>query len=335
MHAFNKSWYIVLLLGLSVPCSGWAFDAVANEDWQTHHLIDHPLVGKVWDVAAEQFIPPAALYRRLQRADLVLLGEVHSNPDHHRLQQHVIERLIAHGRRPAVVFEMFERGDQSDIERIRRRHPDAADHIARETGIEDRGWPWPLYKPLVESVLAHDLPLLGADLSQSTIRQIVSTGLEVLGAKQIETLALDEPLWPRLRETMRADIVASHCGHVPKPLVGGMIAAQRARDAMLAHGLIAHAGHDGAVLIAGSGHVRNDLAAPVYLHRRAPDKTVVSMVFTEVAGDKEAPENYVPRIASERRAFDYLWFTPSSQTQHSCNGFKKRLRALDRAKTPK
>jgi hypothetical protein len=113
-----------------------------------------------------------------------------------------------------------------------------------------------------------------------------------------------------------------------------MIAAQRARDAMLAHSLIAHAERDGAVLIAGSGHVRTDRATPTYLHRRVPNKTIISVAFTEVAAGKDEPQGYVPRVRGRRPAFRYLWFTSRSQGQNSCEQFKERLRLLDAAETP-
>lgn len=324
-------WFIILMLGLGLPCAASAHEGAAGTRWQTDHLVDHPLVGKIWDAAAGEFISPALLYDRLQLAYFVLFGEVHSNPDHHRLQRRAIEHLFANERRPTVVLEMFESGHQAAIERIRDRYPNAADRIARETEMEDRGWPWPLYKPLIEWVLAHALPLAGADLSRSATREIVSAGLESLGTDRVKALALDEPLAPVHMQAMRADIVTSHCGHARARLIEGMIAAQRARDAWLADGLVAHASRDGAVLIAGSGHVRNDFAAPAYLRRRAPQKTMASLAFTEVDRSKTAPENYVTANTGERPVFDYLWFTPRSQSEHPCAEFENSLRKLDRS----
>lgn len=333
MRALYGRWLIILAIGVSLPWSAWAYEH-AQEDWQALHPANHPLLGKIWDVTGGRFMPPAALYHRLQRAHFVLLGEVHSNPDHHRLQQRVIESLASHGRRPAVVFEMFERSHQPIIERLRGRYSDAADRIARQTAMDGRGWRWRLYKPLVEAVLAHDLPLFGADLSRLTVREIVEEGLETLGAERIQSLGLDEPLAPRVADAMRADIVASHCGFAPETLIEGMMAAQRARDASLADVLIAHAGYDGAVLIAGSGHVREDWGVPIYLHRRAPGKTIFSVALVEVVASKVRPEAYVPAIPDEQPPFDYLWFTPGGQADDSCEQFEERLRKLDQTSTP-
>jgi uncharacterized iron-regulated protein len=307
---------IILSLALSWPCAAYAAPHAAQPSVS---------VGRIWDAAARRFISSDALYRRLREADFVLLGETHSNPQHHRLQARVIEQMVAQGRRPAVVFEMFERDQQATIERVRERYPDDAARIARETHMTTRGWPSRLYQPLISTVLAHDLPLIAADLPQAGTRAIVAEGLPALGAERIAAWGLAAPLPAPGLEMMRADIVDAHCGHAPENLIDGMVAAQRARDAALADGLIEHVHPDGAVLIAGRGHVRGDLAAPIYLHRRAPDKVVVSVAFTEA--DAEPPHDRPP-TSSSSAIYDYLWFTRGRSVQDPCERFKKKLQSL-------
>ena len=71
------------------------------------------------DVSGMSPLPDSSIARvssnRLARADFVLLGERHDNPDHHLLQAEVLRSLIALGRRPAVGFEMFGIDDASAI----------------------------------------------------------------------------------------------------------------------------------------------------------------------------------------------------------------------------
>ncbi|MDQ4146145.1 MAG: ChaN family lipoprotein [Pseudomonadota bacterium] len=322
--------WVILLIMLSLPDHARGREDIAPSK-QTDHKLGHVLVGQIWDVATQRFMSADDFYARLAHADFVLLGEIHTNRDHHRLQRRVIERMVAQGRRPAVVFEMFERANQPTIERVRNHHPNDADRLAHETHMEARGWPWRLYKPLIKTVLTDNLPMFGADLSRSTIRKIMAEGLEALDAQRIKSLALNEPLAPRDIAIMRTEIITAHCGNAPERLIDGMIAAQRARDASLADGLIEHANRNGAVLIAGSGHVRNDYATPAYLHRRAPDKAVLSVAFTEIVDDKREPQDYLPATSTHAPVFDYLWFTPRAGGQNPCAQFKKHLRTLHRA----
>lgn len=65
-----------------------------------------------------------------------------------------------------------------------------------------------------------------------------------------------------------AQIDGSHCGDKVAPaLLTGMIAAQRARDLAMAQS-IENERRRRAVLIAGTGHVRADRGAPLYMRRR-------------------------------------------------------------------
>ena len=56
-----------------------------DREWMSAHFSDHPLVGTVWtgDGKASSI---AELTAQAIDADFVLLGEVHPNPDHHRIQ---------------------------------------------------------------------------------------------------------------------------------------------------------------------------------------------------------------------------------------------------------
>src|SRR5215204_1457467 len=62
-----------------------SLSACSANSWQSHYGRNHPLTGRIWDVASGEFIDRPALIMRLARAEFVLLGEKHDNPDHHRL----------------------------------------------------------------------------------------------------------------------------------------------------------------------------------------------------------------------------------------------------------
>src|SRR5690349_12665763 len=56
-----------------------------------------PLVGRIWDVRAAHFVTADAVFGRAARAQHVILGETHDNPEHHRLQRVALEALAARG----------------------------------------------------------------------------------------------------------------------------------------------------------------------------------------------------------------------------------------------
>src|SRR5580704_9699750 len=77
--------------------------------WQSTRDIDHPLVGVIVDVAAQRRVSEAELTARVKAAGIVLVGETHDNPDHHRLEAALVQAFSAAHHAPAVVFEMLNR----------------------------------------------------------------------------------------------------------------------------------------------------------------------------------------------------------------------------------
>ena len=136
----------------------FAVSGCAVESWQSTLGRNHPLTGRIWDVSSNRFIERQSLVTRLARADFVLLGERHDNPDHHQLQAEVVRGLIALGRRPAVGFEMFSLDDAGAIAKHLALAPNDAAGLGRAVNWDKSGWPdWAMYQPIVEAALAAKL----------------------------------------------------------------------------------------------------------------------------------------------------------------------------------
>src|ERR1043166_2498265 len=118
------------LLTLILYCIGCAV-VPSSMSWKSPLGRDHPLTGHIWDVSAARFIDRETLVERLARADFILLGERHDNPDHHQLQAEVLRSLIAAGRRPAVGFEMLGLDDADAVASYLAAAPNDAAGLGR------------------------------------------------------------------------------------------------------------------------------------------------------------------------------------------------------------
>jgi uncharacterized iron-regulated protein len=289
---------------------------------------DHPLAGRIWDVAAARFVDRAALASELARARFVLLGERHDNPEHHRLQAWVVQALGEAGRRPAVGFEMLTL-DQADALRtfLAGRPRDGAG-LGEAVGWAETGWPeWSMYEPIADAALAADLPILATNLPPAISRDIRRRGVDALDPALVARVGLDRPLPEESRTALAAEIRDSHCGYAPADLLDGMVTAQRARDGQMADALAAGGDRDGAVLIAGSGHVREDWGVPAYLARRVPGAGVATIGFVEVDDRTTEPTAYAAHFGG-RLPFDYVWFTPRLDSEDPCEAFKRSLEKM-------
>ena len=303
--------------------------------WVSEHLREHPLVGRVWQPAERRFVAPATLVAALIRSRFALLGETHDNADHHRIQAWLVGSMVAAGRRPALAFEMFASDQQAALDAYLAAHPSDAAGIGAAAGWAETGWPdWKLYQPIAQAALDGGAALLAADLPRALRRKLARDGVSALGAARVAALGLHRPLPETLAAVLREDIAAGHCGQLPESMIGPMATAMTARDARMAE-VLRHgaslAGHDGAVLIAGKGHVRNDRAVPFHLRRADGTAAIVSLGLIEVAEAVDEPAGYANILGAPALPFDFVWFTPIADPEDPCKKFAEQLnRARER-----
>jgi len=299
----------------------------ADEPWISTVGRDHPLVGTIVRTADGTTVERTDLFVALARASYVLLGEKHDNADHHRLQAAAIAALVAAGRRPTVAFEMLTADQAERIARHRRDAPADIAGIAPAAQWSESGWPaWPLYEPVFAAAVRAGLPIVAGGLETSEVRAVARGGIPAIERAPARALVQSYPLSAASEDRLRATIAASHCGHAPAAALGGMIAAQRARDAALALALV-EAATDSAVLIAGTGHVRADFGVPVLIAHAAATRPAVTVAFVEVRAGRRSIGDYADAFGVTPPPFDFLWFTPAVDDIDPCEKFR---RALDR-----
>jgi uncharacterized iron-regulated protein len=290
----------------------------AAEPWLTQLDRDNALIGKLWDVKASAFVEESAVIASLAQARFVLLGERHDNPDHHRLQARVVERLVKAGRRPGVVFEMLEVAQQALLDQYLARPDASAAELGTALGWEHTSWPpFREYQPIFAAALASKLAIFAGNLAHADAKALVKQGIGALSAERIQELRLESAFPAPLEASLLDELRASHCGQLPENLLAPMALAQHARDAQMAKVLANAGASDGAVLISGGGHARLDRGVPYYLALATPGATLASVVFREVRHGEADPRAY----ATEEGPFDYVWFTPRGSDEDPCAAF--------------
>ena len=280
----------------------------------------HPLSGRIWDTRAQDWVSTTGLEGELTRARYVLLGEVHDNVEHHRFHRDLLAALVREGRRPVIALEQFDREHQPALERV-QNGPAPTPELLKTAGRVDEGWNWSDYEPIVRLALDHRLPIVAANLSRADAFRVSTAGAAaVLGAAAVSALQLEQPLPDAARLKLEQEIEDGHCGQATRNILPGMVAAQRARDAIMAQTLQAHAV---AVLIAGNGHVRRDFGVPHYLARHPPGDEVRVVGFIEADAAKPAPTDYVTAGAPE---YDYIVFTARTPRPDPCETLRFKPR---------
>jgi uncharacterized iron-regulated protein len=204
---------------------------------------------------------------------------------------------------------VFTADDAALIARHLATAPRDAAGLAVAVDWRRSGWPdWAYYEPIAQLALDAGLPIVAANLAPATARALARGHRSALPGPLVARYALDQPLPGGGQAALATEIHDAHCGHIPVERIDGMVLAQRARDAMLADGMLT-AARDEVVLIAGSGHVRSDRGVPIYLRARAPQASIAVLAPLEVRDGWTRPQDYEAAFAGAL-PFDWVWFTP-------------------------
>jgi uncharacterized iron-regulated protein len=273
----------------------------------------HPLAGTVWAVARGAAITPEALAAQLTEVDFAILGELHDSPVHHRRQAWLVERIAPQG----LAFEMIPEGSEDGIA-VFRAQGGAVEEIGPAIGWDRLGWPdWPLYAPIFAA--APEAYVAGGGVERRALRGAMRTGAGSAFGAEPARWGLDRPLPVADRTAMEDEMVASHCGMLPRQAAGGMVEAQRLRDARFARAAVRAAERGGGrvVLITGNGHARTDRGVPAYLAQAAPERTVLSLGQIEVSDDARDFAAYAGALP-----YDYVWFSKPAERGDPCAAFR-------------
>jgi uncharacterized iron-regulated protein len=300
-----------------------ANEAPPWEAWQARLHQNHPLVGKIWSRRKDDFVTDAELIRAAREARFLLLGEIHDNPDAHRLQAWMIKK-VADGRKPAIVLEMVPRDYAKRLESyIKKPKADPAG-LGAVLDWEKRGWPdWKFYEPIVSTAMAHSLRLYAGDIEKPILKKVGQKGLRTLDDGTLNDLYLTTPLSKALADSLLEELYESHCQLMSKAALGNLSEVQRLRDAVLADSLLKAAGNGSAILIAGNGHVRTDRAVPWFLERRKTQAVILTLMLIEVEAESVLPEDLVPTAPNGKPVADYVWFIPRQERENPCSRLRK------------
>lgn len=238
---------------------------------------------------------PALLDRMAQR-EVVLLGEVHDDADHHRWQLQTLAAL--HARRPdmAIGFEMFPRRVQPVLDRW------VAGELAVKEFLEQSEWhanwnmPAELYLPLFEFARINRIPMLALNIERKLSRAITEKGWDAVPDAEREGLGRPAPPAEAYRDGL-FEVYLQHPtlrgkgAKGAKPKKGDeafrfFVESQTAWDRAMAEALArrAGAGKPLAVGVMGSGHIRHGHGVPHQL--RALGVKSVGTLLPLTAGDE-------------------------------------------------
>lgn len=268
---------------------------------------------RVYDTQREVFTDFETMAADLARADVVLLGEQHDDPNTHRLETAILEALARRRVPVTLSLEMFDRDVQQSL-----------DAYVAGTSVEDEflkgARPWPRYatdyRPLVEFAKSQRWPVVAANVPRRIASDVARAGRPAV-----------DSLPPADRRLAASDLQCPHDGYFDRfvkqmgghpPSASGASVdstteryywAQCVKDETMAESIAVafakHAGRPGVVVhVTGAFHSDFGAGTGERVRRRLQDRRVaiVSLVPLETLDD-------IAPAGDDLKRADYLVYT--------------------------
>ena len=232
-----------------------------------------PKNAAIHDAVTGQRLTPEQLLARLATAPMVILGEEHTNAEHHRIETWLLQNLSAKRQQGSVLLEMVDSSQQEAVNRVKaatRSGTTVSSSRAAQALRWNPGWPWELYGDLVMTALQGPYPLLAANISRQQVNELYANPTFPPGERTSR---------PQVHESLSAIIYLMHDGQISDEQIQAMMAIQQHRDRFMAGQLLK--APRPALLIAGGYHAAKDIGVPLHMADLNGEAPVVVMLTTE------------------------------------------------------
>ena len=225
--------------------------------------------GQIIDLASGEAIAFSDLINRLQAKDLVFIGEVHDQAEHHLIQVQIMQRLLNKRPRAAVGIEFLPHTAQPAVDRY------MAGNVSEQTFLEQAGWKdnwglsFHLYRPLFQLSREQGKALLALNAPNDVVKNVARKGLSGLKAKERRLLAKSINLDNEQHRDYVKEAFRAHA-HGQLNNFDYFYQAQCAWEETMAENIAAyrHKQASKMVILSGNGHIIYKFGIPDRVQRR-------------------------------------------------------------------
>ena len=270
---------------------------------------DH-LIAQWLDPASGETLAGDAVFKRLEKSRIVLLGESHTTREHHRWQQYTMSALHSRNSNMMVGFEMLPRSKQAVLDAW------SAGKLSEKEFLEQSDWQnvWgydaDLYLPLLHFARLNRLPTIALNIDRELVSRVGEKGWQALPEAERSDLSDPAPASDEYRDSL-ARLYAYKLGQgieagqdngsepdldevLQSDAFSNFVDAQLTWDRAMAEALAAAHRRDPAALIVGivgRGHLEYGYGIPHQLADMGIDDVDVLLPIESSDGCDSLPAN--------------------------------------------
>lgn len=255
---------------------------------------------RVYDTQKKAFADFEVMLADVAKADVVIVGEQHDDPNTHKLEAAILDGLFRRSATPVVSLEMFERDVQSTLDAY------LAGRVPEDEMLK-AARPWPRYpadyRALVERARAHHWPVIAANVPRRIAQDVAKNGkgaLEALSAQDRVYVAADlecplDAYYDRFTKTMGSHPAGNQTPEQQAAMMERYYWSQCVKDETMAESIaMAASRRESAgpvVHYNGAFHSDFGLGTAERVRRRMPGKRIVVISMLPVSDlDTLTPE---------------------------------------------
>lgn len=245
------------------------------------------------------------LLAALTQADVIYLGETHTDEADHIAQLDIITAMHQTRGDIAIGLEMFQRPFQAVLDQYIAGEITEADLIEQSEYETRWGFEWELYAPIVRYAQTHQIPLIALNTPREITKKVARQGLASLTGPDLEYIPpiADIDTSDENYQAMVAQVFGHHGGHGHSgPSFENFFAAQVLWDETMAESVarfVTASPDTQVIVLAGEGHIVYDFGIPNRVKRRLGDSLVAYSVLLN-------PTSTEPGLA------DFFWVSEST-----------------------
>ena len=245
----------------------------------------------VWTIPGSGRVAAQEALSRAARESVVLIGESHDKPDHHRWELQTVAALAALHPKLVLGFEMFPRRVQGALDRWVAGELTEKDFLKASDWAEAWGNETEHYLPLFHFARLNRIPMIALNVERDFVRTVGEKGLAAVAPEKRE--GVSDPAAPSEAYLERLfSVYSQHPEKGRKPARGDaefrrFVEAQQVWDRAMAQALAQSASHHPGSLvigIMGAAHVSHGDGVPHQL-RDLGVKRIASLLPWDADGD--------------------------------------------------
>jgi len=257
-------------------------------------------IGQIVELESGQVIPFGTFIDRIAAKDLIFVGEVHNNPDHHLIQIQILQALAAIETNVTLAMEFFQKPDQAALDRYIQGETEEEEFLNEVGWKKSWGFDYRYYRPLMLKARENGSRVLAINAPRDIVKKVARKGLESLEPDERDQIAEEINLDNEEHKAYLREIYGAH-GHGTLKEFEYFYEAQCVWEDTMAQNIADFMIRENGKVIAftGNGHIVNKYGIP----DRTVKRHAVSMV-TIMPYALQGAETIEKGIA------DYVWLTP-------------------------